>query len=105
MQSGRPGPAVLECAMDMWGKSGPPAAPHPPELTTEPSIDKRAIAAAANILAASRRVLIVTGGGAQDASAEVTELSQILQAPYGIPARARRARWPQPVFRDIAARA
>jgi len=81
MQSGRPGPAVLECAMDMWGKSGPPAAPQPPEPTTEPPIDERAIAAAANILAASRRVLIVTGGGAQDASAEVTELSQILQAP------------------------
>src|SRR6202035_500964 len=23
MRSGRPGPAVLECAMDVWGKSGP----------------------------------------------------------------------------------
>jgi len=81
MQSGRPGPAVLECAMDMWGKSGPAALSCAPEPTTEPPIDERAIAAAANILAASRRVLIVTGGGAQDASAEVTELSQILQAP------------------------
>ena len=81
MHSGRPGPAVLECAMDMWGKSGAAAAPVPPEPTTEPPIDEDAIAAAADILAAARRVLIVTGGGAQDASAEVTALSQTLQAP------------------------
>jgi acetolactate synthase I/II/III large subunit len=81
MRSGRPGPAVLECAMDMWGKSGAAAAPVPPEPTTEPPIDEGAIAAAADILAAARRVLIVTGGGAQDASAEVTALSQTLQAP------------------------
>jgi acetolactate synthase-1/2/3 large subunit len=81
MRTGRPGPAALECAMDLWGKSGmvaPPAIPSPPP---EPSIDEDAIAAAAKRLAASQRILIVTGGGAQDASAEVTELSHILQAP------------------------
>src|SRR5262245_52331645 len=81
MRSGRPGPAVIECAMDMWGKSAPAAPPLPPAPVVEPPVDDTAIAAAASILAEGRRVLIVTGGGAQDAGAEVTELSRILQAP------------------------
>lgn len=80
MRSGRPGPAALECAMDVWGKSGSVAlaAPSPPP---EPAIDDDAIAAAAKRLADAKRILIVTGGGAQDASPEVTALSGILQAP------------------------
>ncbi len=80
--TGRPGPAVLECAMDVWGRSAPVepivAAPPPAE---DPIIDDDAIAAAAKHLAAARRPLIVAGGGAQSASAEVTELSRLLQAP------------------------
>jgi acetolactate synthase-1/2/3 large subunit len=80
MRSGRPGPAALECAIDMWGRSGPvamPLMPPPPE----PPIDEDAIAAAAKRLAAAQRILIVAGGGAQDASPEVTALSRLLQAP------------------------
>jgi acetolactate synthase-1/2/3 large subunit len=80
MRSGRPGPAALECAIDVWGHSGPVAAPmiNPPP---EQPIDEDAIAAAAKRLAAAERILIVTGGGAQDAAPEVTELSRLLQAP------------------------
>jgi acetolactate synthase-1/2/3 large subunit len=81
MRTGRPGPAALECAMDMWGRSGavaPPATPSPPE---EQAIDEDAIAAAVKRLAEAKRILIVTGGGAQDASPEVTALSGMLQAP------------------------
>ena len=81
MRSGRPGPAALECAMDIWGKSAmvvPPSIPTPPP---EQAIDEDAIAAAAKHLAAAQRILIVAGGGAQDAGPEVTELSRILQAP------------------------
>ena len=81
MRSGRPGPAALECAMDLWGKSGAVALPAPPLLPEEPPIDDDAIAAAVKRLAEAKRILIVTGGGAQDASPEVTELSRILQAP------------------------
>ena len=81
MRTGRPGPAALECAMDMWGKSGAVAAPTAPSPPQEPPIDEDAIAAAAKRLAAAKRILIVTGGGAQDAGAEVTELSRLLQAP------------------------
>ncbi len=80
MRSGRPGPAALECAMDLWGKSGP-VAPPATQLPEEPAIDDDAIAAAAKRLAEAKRILIVTGGGAQDAGPEVTELSRLLQAP------------------------
>ncbi len=80
MRSGRPGPAALECAMDMWGKSAPVALT-PPLPLAEPAIDEDAIAAAAKRLAGAERILIVAGGGAQDAGPEVTELSRLLQAP------------------------
>jgi acetolactate synthase-1/2/3 large subunit len=80
MRTGRPGPAALECAIDVWGRSGPVAAPtiQPPP---EQPIDEDAIAAAVKRLTAAQRILIVTGGGAQDAAPEVTELSRLLQAP------------------------
>ena len=80
MQSGRPGPAVLECPIDVWGKSAPvtPQAPLPPPAA---KIDDDAIRKAAKLLGASKRPMIVCGGGAQDAGEEVTALSAMLQAP------------------------
>jgi acetolactate synthase I/II/III large subunit len=80
MFTGRRGPAVLECAIDMWGRPGAdarqaPMAPH------EPAIDEDALAAAAKKLGAARRPMIICGGGAQGAAAEVTALSAMLQAP------------------------
>jgi len=81
MFSGRPGPAVLECAIDTWGKEGAVAAiaaPTPPPSTP---IDEDAVLAAAKRLGAAQRPLIVCGGGAQDAAAEVALLSHMLQAP------------------------
>jgi acetolactate synthase I/II/III large subunit len=81
MRSSRPGPAALECAIDMWGKSGLVALPTTPPPASAAPIDDDAIAAAAKRLADAERILIVTGGGAQDASPEVTALSRLLQAP------------------------
>jgi acetolactate synthase-1/2/3 large subunit len=81
MRSGRPGPAVLECAMDVWGRSAPAAAVAQPLPASQPALDEDAIRDAAKRLAAAKRPLIVAGGGAQGASAEVTELSRLLQAP------------------------
>ena len=81
MGTGRPGPAVLECAIDVWGRSASVAAPVPPLPAPQPPVDEDAIGAAVKRLAAAKRPLIVAGGGAQDASAEVTELSRLLQAP------------------------
>ncbi|MFZ0609916.1 MAG: thiamine pyrophosphate-dependent enzyme [Xanthobacteraceae bacterium] len=80
MQTGRPGPAALECAIDVWGKSGPAVVPQPLPLPA-PTIDTSAIRRAAKRLGTAKRPLIICGGGAQDASAEVTALSRLLQAP------------------------
>jgi acetolactate synthase-1/2/3 large subunit len=76
----RPGPAALECAIDVWGRSGPvqPVAPLP---LRAPPIDEDALKAAAKRLGAAKRPLIVAGGGALDAAAEVTQLAHLLQAP------------------------
>jgi acetolactate synthase I/II/III large subunit len=81
MHQGRPGPAVLECAIDVWGKRAavPPIAMAAPPRA--PRIDEDAVRKAAKVLAKAKRILIVTGGGAQDASLEVTLLSSMLQAP------------------------
>jgi len=80
MRTGRPGPAALECAMDMWGRAGPVAPPQPLPAADVP-VDEDAILAAAKRLGAAARILIVCGGGAQDASAEVAQLAAMLQAP------------------------
>ena len=81
MQVGRPGPAAIECAMDVWGRSAPMPAVAPPEPTAPARFDEDALSEAAKRLGNAARILIVAGGGAQDAAAEVTELSQMLQAP------------------------
>jgi len=80
MHTGRPGPAVLECAIDVWGKSGPGTLQAPLPLPRA-KIDAAAVRRAAKLLGAAKRPMIVCGGGAQNASAEVTALSALLQAP------------------------
>jgi acetolactate synthase-1/2/3 large subunit len=87
--SGRPGPAALECAIDVWGREGvvplikAVAPPRPPK------IDEDAIRKAAKILGQAERPLIIAGGGAQGATEEVAELSAILQAPVSAWRRGR----------------
>jgi acetolactate synthase I/II/III large subunit len=80
MRTGRPGPAVLECAMDVWGKAGPVVVQEPVATPTA-KIDRDAVRKAAKLLGAAKRPLIICGGGAQDSSEEVTALSAMLQAP------------------------
>ncbi|HZP78055.1 MAG TPA: thiamine pyrophosphate-dependent enzyme [Pseudolabrys sp.] len=79
MASGRRGPAALECAIDVWGQR----APAPPPMVMPPrapKIDDDAVRKAAKLLGAAKRVLIVCGGGALDASPEVAALTHMLQA-------------------------
>jgi acetolactate synthase I/II/III large subunit len=81
MHEGRPGPAAIECAIDVWGKRGPVAPIAAPKQPRAPRIDEDAVRRAAKLLGNAKDILIVAGGGAQDASAEVTLLSDMLQAP------------------------
>jgi acetolactate synthase-1/2/3 large subunit len=77
----RPGPAAIECPIDVWGRRARvpaivgPAAPRPPKINVDD------VRAAAKLLGKAERILIVAGGGAQDASPEITLLSSMLQAP------------------------
>jgi acetolactate synthase-1/2/3 large subunit len=79
-RNGRCGPAALECAMDVWGQRGA-VTPVTPLPVHTPRIDEDKVKAAAKVLGKAKRILIVVGGGAQDASPEVTQLSDMLQAP------------------------
>jgi acetolactate synthase-1/2/3 large subunit len=79
--SGRQRPVFLECGMDVWGQRGEVAFPDMPVPATVPPVDLDAVDAAAKLLGAAENPIIVVGGGAQDASAEVTALAEMLQAP------------------------
>ena len=79
--SGRPRPAILECPLDVWGRRGAVSFETAPSPPARPPIDDDAVNAAAMILGNSQRPLIVVGGGAQDASAEVIALAEMLEAP------------------------
>jgi acetolactate synthase-1/2/3 large subunit len=80
MASGRRGPAALSCAINVWGKRGK-VAPVAPLPVRDKPINEDAVRKAAKFLGNAKRVLIVCGGGALDASPEVAELSAMLQAP------------------------
>lgn len=81
LRNGRPGPVGLECPADVWAETAPMALPEQPAKREPLPIDDDAVQAAAKLLGKAKRPLIVVGGGAQDASAEVTALAELLQAP------------------------
>ena len=87
--SGRPGPAALECAIDVWGREGAVPPIKAPSPLRPPKIDEDAIRKAAKILGQAERPLIIAGGGAQGAAEEVAELSAMLQAPVSAWRRGR----------------
>ncbi|PWT85911.1 MAG: hypothetical protein C5B56_13290 [Proteobacteria bacterium] len=80
LRSGRPRPVGLECAMDVWGRPGAVALPAAAQAEIPP-VDLDAVNAAARLLGEAARPLIIVGGGAQEASAEVKEIAEALQAP------------------------
>src|SRR5215472_5876890 len=79
-RSARPGPVALECAIDTWGREGaaPEVAPLP---LLRPLVDDDAVERGAKLLAAAQRPIIVAGGGALDATAELLAVAEALQAP------------------------
>jgi acetolactate synthase-1/2/3 large subunit len=81
--SGRPRPVALETPWDVLGVRAPVGDDAGRDAPGEPAaaIDAGAIDRLADLLAGARRPMILAGGGAQHASAEVLALAEHLQAP------------------------
>ncbi|MCY3829756.1 MAG: thiamine pyrophosphate-binding protein [Rhodospirillaceae bacterium] len=82
LQSGRRRPVGVEVPVNVWKApvEGAPADLSAPAATA-PEIDTGRVDAAVRLLEQAERPLIVVGGGAQDCSAEVTRLAEMLSAP------------------------
>ena len=81
MLSGRPGPVALEMAWDSMGASALVAPPVAAAIPAPPPPAAAQVEAAAKLLAAAQRPMLMTGSGAQHASAAVAELAEALPAP------------------------
>ncbi|RUM03900.1 thiamine pyrophosphate-dependent enzyme [Rhizobium chutanense] len=81
MLSGRQGPGAIEAPWDVFGQSGPeiniPVAAKAPH----PAVNPDQIAAAAALISGAKNPLIMVGGGAADAGAEIAALAELLQSP------------------------
>src|SRR5258706_70785 len=80
-QSGRPGPVAVETCWDTLAAAAPPVLAPPEVAHREPEPDTDAIGAAAKLLAAARKPMLMCGAGAQHAATEVLALAETLQAP------------------------
>jgi acetolactate synthase-1/2/3 large subunit len=81
LRSGRIRPVEVEMPMDVMGAVAPVPAARPAEPRPPPPVDEGRIRAAARLLLAARRPMIVIGGGALDAGAELLAVAERLQAP------------------------
>ncbi len=79
--NGKPQPVGLECPADIWAKKATVGLPQVNAERRALAVDEDAVEAAAKLLGRAKKPLIVVGGGAQEASVEITELAELLQAP------------------------
>ena len=79
--SGRQRPVFVECAMDMWGRKSTVELQSAAGKIPSPPVDEDAAERAAKILGTAKKPLIIVGGGALGASAEVLALAEALEAP------------------------
>lgn len=79
--SGSPRPVGFDSPWDCWKKEAEVAFDPTPVARETPPIDPDQIERAAKLLGNARQPLIVVGSGAQDASAEVRRVAEMLQAP------------------------
>jgi len=77
--SGTPRPVAIEVPADLW--SAPAPGTVRAGTATMPTIDLGSVELAADKLRAAKNPLIWVGTGAQDASASVRQLAELLQAP------------------------
>ncbi len=80
MLSGRPGPVSLEMCWDVMAQSGDVEMLEPAQIEAPPGPDPDAIASAAKLIAGARNIMIMAGGGARHATAEVHALAERLGA-------------------------
>ncbi|MGE5246611.1 MAG: thiamine pyrophosphate-dependent enzyme [Betaproteobacteria bacterium] len=82
LTGGRRRPVAIECPLDVWGASadGPLVRPAA-TVRSGPPLDDDAIEKAARVVGRATRPLVVVGGGAQHASAQVRAIAELLQAP------------------------
>ena len=81
MQSGRPGPVHLEMAPDVMEERHAYISCSSAKMGIPVCADVGSIQNAIDILKCSERPLIYVGGGATNASSEVNELAQLIEAP------------------------
>ncbi|MEC9199287.1 MAG: thiamine pyrophosphate-dependent enzyme [Pseudomonadota bacterium] len=81
MLSGRQRPVGIEAPWDVFGMAADMPDPVATQPVPAPRPDAGAIAKAAQMIMAAKNPMIMVGGGARDASPEVTELARLLQAP------------------------
>ena len=103
MRTGRPGPAALECAIDVWGKSAPVLlqSPLPPPASEDRHRCGPARSQAARRREASADYLRRWCSGCRRRSHGA--VGHAASAGARLSARTRRARQPRPVERDAAA--
>ncbi|KRA00136.1 hypothetical protein ASD64_00725 [Mesorhizobium sp. Root157] len=78
--SSRPGPVHIEIPIDVMAMPAGDLAAVPVQ-TAPPALDKTLIAKAAALIAAARKPLILAGGGARNAEAELRRLAELIDAP------------------------
>ena len=82
LHNGRPRPVGVEVSMDVLSKEAEvDFSTYQKATTTLPSLEEEYIDKAAQLLAQAKQPLIFVSSGAMEASAEVTQLAEYLQAP------------------------
>lgn len=81
MHTGRPRPVALEVPMDVLAEQADIALTDAPATYAPLQPRESEIARAAQLLTQAKRPLIMIGGGADDAGADLLELAELLQAP------------------------
>jgi len=88
-ESGRPRPVHIEIPLDVIVAPASVMKQTHTALPTKPAASASALAAAADLLAEAHRPLILAGGGAVSAAAELRELAERLEAPVALTINAK----------------
>ncbi|MCG6573512.1 5-guanidino-2-oxopentanoate decarboxylase [Pseudomonas sp. AF32] len=88
-QAGRPRPVHIEIPLDVLVETADALLASTPVTISRAGAAPAAVASMANLLASARRPLILAGGGAIDAAAELTRLAEHLGAPVALTINAK----------------